>query len=211
MGPAFRVIEIAHFCCFRPVWGQKCCDFTPGGCAVPTRLSGRSAHPPQAKTPPVPRPFGAARWPSDGLPPTGGGAFAKGTYFGGYGASYHLPDWASSWPARAREQRRRARPGAWAEGRRTHHDRQGHGLPGSAHLLPLPRLAVLPGHGRAGADPARHDGGAGPARSTGPVTAETPPDRDLLDRAAPLEPIPHCVNSGGELVERPGPKAAYAS
>jgi len=45
---------------------------------VPTRLSGRSAHPPQAKAPPVPRPFVAARRPSDGLPPTVGGAFARG-------------------------------------------------------------------------------------------------------------------------------------
>ena len=96
--------------------GPEMLRLHPGGCAVPTRLSGRSAHPPQAKAPPVPRPFGAARWPSDGLPPTGGGLCP------------------------------------------------GHGLRRlRAHLHP-PRLGLLPGR------------------------------------------RPHCANSGGELVQVPGPK-----
>ena len=179
MGPAFLVMEIAHFCCIRPVWGQKCCDFTPGG-ALCLHASAVGQHtPPQAKSPPVPRAFVAARRPSDGLPPTVGGAFAQGhglrplaSYLFSTGPAFLVVTAPEPIPhctnggvgpvedhgaGDSRDVASRQRR-ALSRSPRTSRDASNRGP--DARLLP-------PGHFRAGTDPALHDCGGGRVKDRG--------------------------------------------
>ena len=195
LGPTFLVIEIAHFCCIRPVRGQKCCDFTPGGCTVPTRLSGRSAHPPSGKGPSRPAAFlgrraAVGRLASDGgrglcqrycLRPSSSSAAAPRV------VSYVLPDWASFL--------------IWA-------------APTPFTHRPDGGTAPAEGHG-AGDSEASHHGRVGPPRvlrvpHATHVIADLTLAPFLLIASTP-EQTPHCANGGGELIISRSPRTSWAA